>query len=116
MRTAREVKASLRVLESVEEANDRQKQRLFEKLGRGARRRAARTARIAVWGLAFKPNTDDMREAPALVLIDQLLAAGATVTAHDPAAMEEARRRLGTASTSPRPTTKRSPTPTRSWS
>jgi UDPglucose 6-dehydrogenase len=95
VRTAREVKASLRVLESVEEANDRQKQRVFEKL-EGALDGEVRGRRIAVWGLAFKPNTDDMREAPSLVLIDQLLAAGATVTAHDPAALEEARRRLGT--------------------
>ncbi|MEP7381619.1 MAG: UDP-glucose/GDP-mannose dehydrogenase family protein [Gemmatimonadota bacterium] len=95
VRTAREVNASLRVLESVEEANDRQKQRLFEKLV-AAIGSDLRGLRVAVWGLAFKPNTDDMREAPALVLIDQLLAAGATVTAHDPAAMEEARRRLGT--------------------
>ncbi len=95
VRTAREVKASLRVLESVEEANDRQKERLFAKLV-AALGGELRGRRIAVWGLAFKPNTDDMREAPSLVLIDQLLAAGATVTAHDPAAMDEARRRLGT--------------------
>lgn len=94
VRTAREVKASLKVLESVEEANDRQKQRLFEKLS-AALGGDVSGRRIAVWGLAFKPNTDDMREAPALVLIDQLLEAGASVTAHDPAAMEEARRRLG---------------------
>jgi UDPglucose 6-dehydrogenase len=48
-----------------------------------------------VWGLAFKPNTDDMREAPSLTLIESLLNAGATVTAHDPAAIAETRRRLG---------------------
>jgi UDPglucose 6-dehydrogenase len=52
-------------------------------------------AHIAVWGLAFKPNTDDLREAPALALIDTLLGAGATVTAHDPAAMPSARRCIG---------------------
>jgi UDPglucose 6-dehydrogenase len=51
--------------------------------------------RIALWGLAFKANTDDMRESPALVLIEQLLAAGATVVAHDPAAMHETERRIG---------------------
>ena len=54
-----------------------------------------RGARVAVWGLAFKPQTDDMRESPALTLIDELLECGATVVAHDPVAMHEARRRLG---------------------
>jgi UDPglucose 6-dehydrogenase len=54
-----------------------------------------RGCRIAIWGLAFKPNTDDMREAASLVLIDELLAAGATVVAHDPVAMHETQRRLG---------------------
>jgi UDPglucose 6-dehydrogenase len=54
-----------------------------------------RGRRVALWGLAFKPNTDDMREAASLVLIDELLAAGATVVAHDPVAMHETQRRLG---------------------
>jgi len=94
VRTARERQAPLAVLEAVEAANERQKGRLFEKLS-AALGGEVEGCHVAVWGLAFKPNTDDMREAPALVLIDQLLAAGATVTAHDPAAMHEAARRLG---------------------
>jgi len=93
VRTASECGVPLRVLESVEEANDAQKHRLFGKLREllgdvGGRR-------VAIWGLAFKPNTDDMREAASLVLIDELLAAGATVVAHDPVAMHETKRRLG---------------------
>jgi UDPglucose 6-dehydrogenase len=51
--------------------------------------------RVAVWGLAFKPNTDDMRESPALELVEAILDAGGSVCAHDPEAMREARRRLG---------------------
>ena len=94
VRTAKEREAPLQVLEAVEAANDRQKRRLFEKL-EGCLDGALRGARIAVWGLAFKPRTDDMRESPALMLIEQLLEAGATVVAHDPAAMHEAKRRLG---------------------
>ena len=82
------------MLEAVEAANDAQKHRLFEKLQR-ALGETRRGCHIAVWGLAFKPQTDDMREAPALTLIEELLGAGATVTAHDPAAMDEAKRRLG---------------------
>jgi UDPglucose 6-dehydrogenase len=93
VRTARENSSCLRVLESVEEVNEAQKHRLFEKLS-AALGSAMRGARVAVWGLAFKPNTDDMREAPALTLIDDLLAAGASVAAHDPVAMPEAKRRL----------------------
>jgi UDPglucose 6-dehydrogenase len=93
VRTARECDARLRVLESVEAANEMQKHRLFAKLT--ALVGKVRGKRIAVWGLAFKPNTDDMREAPALVLIDELLEAGAEVVAHDPVAMHEAERRIG---------------------
>ena len=94
VRTAKEFGATLSVLDAVEDANERQKGRLYEKLAKafGA---PLRGARIAVWGLAFKPNTDDMREAPALVLIEQLLAEGATVAVHDPAAMHEAKHKLG---------------------
>jgi len=94
VRTAKEQGAPLAVLEAVEAANDRQKLRLYEKLTQ-ALGTSLKGARIAIWGLAFKPQTDDMREAPALTLIDNLIGAGATVVAHDPAAMHEAERRLG---------------------
>ena len=93
VRTAAGAGIPLAVLAAVEEANERQKHRLFEKLERAVG--DLRGRRIAVWGLAFKPQTDDMREAPALTLIERLLAAGATVVAHDPAAMHEAKRRIG---------------------
>lgn len=94
LRTSEERGAPMSVLGAVEEANERQKHRLFEKLSAvlGAK---VKGARVAVWGLAFKANTDDMRESPALTLIAELLAAGATVVAHDPAAAHEAERRLG---------------------
>jgi UDPglucose 6-dehydrogenase len=93
VRTASECGVPLRVLESVEEANEAQKHRLFAKLRELLG--DVRGRRVAIWGLAFKPNTDDMREAASLVLIDELLAAGATVVAHDPVAMHETQRRLG---------------------
>src|SRR5690348_6231396 len=92
VRTAREYDVPLRVLDAVESANEAQKQRLFQKLVAIAG--SVRGRRVAVWGLAFKPNTDDMRESPALVLVDELLEAGADVIAHDPVAMPEAQRRL----------------------
>lgn len=87
----------MEVLEAVERVNDKQKRILFDKLALhfgGAE--ALRGKRIALWGLAFKPGTDDMREAPSLVLISQLKEAGAEVVAYDPVAMDEAKRRLGT--------------------
>ena len=93
VRTAKAAGRPLRVLTAVEEANDAQKQRLFEKTSAAVGE--LRGKRIAVWGLAFKPNTDDMREAPSLALIERLLAAGAEVSAHDPVAMHEAQRRIG---------------------
>ena len=93
VRTARESGTCLRVLESVEDVNEAQKHRMFEKLS-AALGDKLRGARVAVWGLAFKPNTDDMREAPAITLIEDLIAAGASVAAHDPVAMHEAKRRL----------------------
>jgi UDPglucose 6-dehydrogenase len=93
LRTSQDRGAQLSVLHAVEEANDRQKHVLFAKL-KSVMGDAIRGARVAVWGLAFKPQTDDMRESPALTLIEELLACGATVVAHDPVAMHEARRRL----------------------
>jgi len=93
-RTATEHGSTLAVLDAVECTNERQKKRLFEKLEKALDGHVA-GKHIAVWGLAFKPNTDDMREAPSLTLIDALLVANATVTAHDPAAMEETRRKIG---------------------
>jgi UDPglucose 6-dehydrogenase len=93
-RTAEESGAPSLVLQAVEEANELQKHRLFAKV-RDALGGDVRGKRVAIWGLAFKANTDDMRESPALTLIDELVAAGAVVVAHDPAAMHEASRRLG---------------------
>jgi UDPglucose 6-dehydrogenase len=94
LRTASEYDVPLCVVRAVEDANERQKRRLFEKL-RDAMDGELKGARIAVWGLAFKPQTDDMRESPSLTLIEELLKEGATVVAHDPVAMHEAKRRLG---------------------
>jgi UDPglucose 6-dehydrogenase len=94
VRTSRTCGAPMGVLEAVEDANERQKRRLFEKVQQ-AFGGTVQGKRVAVWGLAFKPQTDDMRESPALTLIDQLLDAGASVVAHDPVAIPEARRRLG---------------------
>lgn len=94
VRTAKDYGADLGVLDAVEEANGRQKRRLFEKL-ESVLDGGLKGAHVAIWGLAFKPNTDDMREAPALTLIEALLGAGASVTAHDPAAMSETRRKIG---------------------
>ena len=93
LRTAEDRGVPLRVLAAVEDANDAQKHVLARKLA--AVLPTLKGARIAIWGLAFKAQTDDMRESAALVLIDELLAAGATVVAHDPEAMHEAKRRLG---------------------
>lgn len=90
--TAREHGYTMQVIEAVERVNEAQKEIVFLKL------RAAlgdlRGKRVALWGLAFKPETDDMREAPATVVIDRLLEAGATICAYDPVAIPEARRRL----------------------
>jgi UDPglucose 6-dehydrogenase len=93
IRTGTESKMSLDILSAVEQANQRQKRVLFEKLQRHLGSLSGKV--IAVWGLAFKAETDDVRESPALVLIEELLRAGAKVQAHDPAAMETARQQLG---------------------
>jgi UDPglucose 6-dehydrogenase len=92
-RIARANGTSLRVLEAVEAVNDDQKHRVFEKLS-AVFKGKLRGKRIALWGLAFKPRTDDMRDAPSLTVIADLLAAGASIVAHDPVAIHEARRRL----------------------
>ncbi|MBI5516484.1 MAG: UDP-glucose/GDP-mannose dehydrogenase family protein [Deltaproteobacteria bacterium] len=84
---------ALAIVEATEAINRRQKDVVFEKLQRHLG--AVEGARVAVWGLAFKPRTDDVREAPALRLIAQLVAAGAEVRAHDPAARSAARAALG---------------------
>ena len=92
--TAREAGQELRILQSVEAVNEQQKQVLVDKIvarfGPDLRGR-----RFAVWGLAFKPGTDDMREAPSLTIIEHLLARGAEVAAYDPVALTQARRVLG---------------------
>ncbi len=93
IRTGTESKMSFDILSAVEQANQRQKRVLFEKLKRHLGSLSGKV--IAVWGLAFKAETDDVRESPALVLIEELLRAGAKVQAHDPAAMETARQQLG---------------------
>jgi UDPglucose 6-dehydrogenase len=93
VRTGDDYGVPLCILQAVESVNDRQKHRMFEKLCDALKGELA-GARVAIWGLSFKPNTDDMREAPSLTLIEDLLGAGASVVAHDPAAMAEAKRRL----------------------
>ncbi len=92
--TGKENGYHMRVIEAVEAVNESQKEIVFRKLS-DAFGGDLKGKRIAMWGLSFKPETDDMREAPSLVVIEKLLAAGAEVIAYDPVAMDEARRRLG---------------------
>ena len=94
IKTAEQNGYEMRVLKAVEEVNDKQKRVLFEKLQHHYNG-DLQGKTIALWGLAFKPETDDMREAPSLVLIDLLLNSGCTVKVYDPVAMEECRRRIG---------------------
>ena len=84
----------MRVLRAVEAVNEYQKGVLFDKLQR-LLGNDLKGKTVALWGLSFKPETDDMREAPSLILIDKLLKAGCTVRAYDPVAMDECRRRMG---------------------
>ena len=85
---------SMRVLKAVEEVNDSQKGLLFDKFIKHFSGNVSGKC-VALWGVAFKPGTDDMRDAPALTLIDKLLDAGVTVKVYDPIAMEECRHRIG---------------------
>ncbi|HTR53498.1 MAG TPA: UDP-glucose/GDP-mannose dehydrogenase family protein [Kofleriaceae bacterium] len=95
LHTARSHDVALGVVDAVERANERQKRVLGERvLAHFGGRLDGR--RVAVWGLAFKPETDDIRESPALVLVDQLRAAGARVAGYDPAAAANVRAALGT--------------------
>ncbi len=93
-RTSRANGVELQVLKAVEDANDQQKHILLKKITAKFGNNLA-GMRFALWGLAFKPNTDDMREAPSRVLIEGLWEMGATVAAYDPAAMEETHRIYG---------------------
>ena len=94
IKTAEQNGYTMRVLTAVEEVNENQKGVLFEKLMKQFNG-DLQGKTVALWGLAFKPETDDMREAPALVLIDKLLKAGCKVRAYDPAAVQECKRRIG---------------------
>ncbi len=94
LHTARDNGITLNVVDGAERANERQKHVMFDRL-QAALGGSVEGARIAVWGLAFKARTDDMRESPALTLIEALLAHGATVVAHDPVAMPHAQITLG---------------------
>lgn len=94
IKTAEKNGCSMKILRAVEEVNERQKSILFDKLSKRYGGRLHGRV-VTLWGLAFKPETDDMREAPSLVVIEKLLQAGAVVKVYDPIAMEECRRRIG---------------------
>ena len=94
IRTADEHHYPMRILQAVEAVNEYQKTVLYRKLEQYYQGNLS-GKKVAMWGLAFKPETDDMREAPSLVLIDLLLKAGCRVTAYDPVAVPEAKRRIG---------------------
>ncbi len=92
--TGKEHGYHMRVIEAVEAVNETQKSIVFEKL-LSAFDGDLKDKTVALWGLSFKPETDDMREAPALVIIEKLLASGAKVNVYDPIAMDECKRRIG---------------------
>lgn len=92
-RTGAEAGHRMKIIEAVDEVNNQQKLVVFHKLE--AALKTLRGRRVAIWGLSFKPETDDMREAPSLVVIDRLLAHGAEVVVYDPVAMDECKRRIG---------------------
>ena len=95
IKTADQNGYSMEVLKAVERVNERQKSILFEKLQKAFKGEDLKGKTIAMWGLSFKPETDDMRESTALVMIHLLLEAGCTVRAYDPVAMNECKRRIG---------------------
>lgn len=95
IKTADDNGYSMDVLKAVERVNERQKSILYEKLCRIYDGQSLQGKTVALWGLSFKPETDDMRESTALVIIDKLVKAGCRVRAYDPVAMDECRRRVG---------------------
>ncbi len=95
IKTADQNGYSMEVLKAVERVNERQKSVLFDKLQKAYQGEDLKGKTIAMWGLSFKPETDDMRESTALVMIDKLLEAGCSIRVYDPIAMDECRRRIG---------------------
>ena len=94
LNTSHAIGYPLELLQAVEAVNTRQKHVIVEKIGKHFKGKT-KGITVALWGLSFKPNTDDVREAPSLAIIASLLKAGATVRAHDPAAIEEMKRKIG---------------------
>jgi len=94
IKTGDNLKHSLRILKAVEEVNENQKSVIFHKINMHFKA-DLKGKTFAIWGLSFKPHTDDMREAPSLVIIDKLIKAGANVKAYDPVAMDETKRKIG---------------------
>ena len=93
IKTAESNGYNMHVLNAVELVNQKQKNILFEKFQKHYNNVEGK--RVAIWGLSFKPNTDDMREAPSLVLIDSLLKVGCIISVYDPISMDECKRRIG---------------------